>query len=1007
MQTTLPTPVTFSGGRHLRPGTAVIGLLLVLTFAQTVLAQTPPPLGFGNNFFVTGDYVVGGVGLRGLGVNGMATGDITIPDPNQPNASSVPPGAQIVAAILYWESVESSQTAFVGQKGFFRPVFPGGPSTGYPITGAVLGNPNAPISWSSGGCSGSSQGSKTMRVYRADVRPFLPVDSNGNVLANGTYEVSLADSGSNGGGTPFTLGATLVLIYRVLSPNFPLNSIMIYDGAFAPSNGASTMTQTMQGFYQAAASPVAKLTHIVGNGQSNKFESVSFSGVNLPSLYAGLPPFPGIYNGSWDNPTWVVNNYPPVGTAVKANDFQETTSVVPSASNSGCVSWGAVILSTTVQNSDNDGILDVWKQQNPPGYCDAAINGGVCNVGDTTDPGWVPLPGAAKGHKDLFVQIDYLCSNATSNTSCDTTNGGYSFYPPANALTMMAGAFASKSIVLHAIPGYAIQESTCTDSTDSSGNPILCPYPNQPGVVGWKGGFELLKNQPLNYSTESDCEAATNPPCIRRFQHGKKDSYHYAIFGHALGAANWTFLGGVLQSVQASGNTATFTTSAPHGLVAGTDRVSVANAFTNPSLNGTFIVQSTPAANSFTIQTATSTTGTVSYTRSTDPQLSVSSGKAGTGSGMSDVGGQDSLITLGLWGPDGQTVNANAGTFMHELGHTLALTHGGFYYDQPGSYVPTIEGNCKSNFQSVMNYLFQVDLLQNAAGQQVLDYSEQQLIPLNENTIGGISGLTDPNGNPTTYTTTAWYTPTQPVVGTAAKTHCDGSPLSPNDVQSPMYRVGGLTNPISPAWTNPQDINFSGGYDASWRGYGDWSHLDLRQIGATGADVIGSGGWAQGSGGWAQGSGGWAQGSGGWAQGSGGWAQGSGGWAQGSGGWAQGSGGVGHGELTREAANSVTRPPRQLSATVLSSPTRIQLNWVVPTFGQIGAYRIYRGVDGATPAPPAYATVTGTPPPTTFTDSRVSCGHTYMYFVTAVLAGTSQESVPSNSVTVAKCVVVQ
>ncbi len=134
-----------------------LALLLVSGFTQNSFAQTPIPLGLSNNYMVTGDYVVGGVGLRGLGDgSGFATGTITIPDPaayatNVP-AQQVPAGADVVAAFLYWETVESSGT-FAGQNGFFR---------GYPITGVALGNPNAPVSWSSGGCAGSSQGSNVM-----------------------------------------------------------------------------------------------------------------------------------------------------------------------------------------------------------------------------------------------------------------------------------------------------------------------------------------------------------------------------------------------------------------------------------------------------------------------------------------------------------------------------------------------------------------------------------------------------------------------------------------------------------------------------------------------------------------------------------------------------------------------------------------------------------------------------------------------------------------------------
>ena len=432
MQTTIPTPGTISWGRRLMPATAALGLLLVFGFAQPGLAQTNPLTLF-KNYFVTGDYVVGGVGLRGLGdATGFATGTISIPDPNSVPATGVPPGADIVAAFLYWETVEKDKSTLAGKNGFFN---------GYAITGTILGNLTAPPSWSSGGCSGTSNGNNattTMRAYRADVRPFLPVDANGKVQGNGPFQVKLADSGSNGGGTPLTLGASLVIIYRVQSPLVPLNSIVLYDGAFAPSNGSSTMSQPIAGFYQAAASPVAKITHIVGNGQPNKSESVLLNSVNLPSLYPGEPPFPGVYNqntisltggGSWDNPTWFPNNY---GPAVNASDAMETTSVVPNGSSSGCVDWGAVIFSTTVQDTNHDGLLAAWKAANPQGYTDVISNQ------------FVALPGANPTAQDIFVEIDHL-------SNLDGLAGPYlhSHLPKQLALDIVGDAFAKQKINVH------------------------------------------------------------------------------------------------------------------------------------------------------------------------------------------------------------------------------------------------------------------------------------------------------------------------------------------------------------------------------------------------------------------------------------------------------------------------------------------------------------------------------------------------------------------------------
>src|SRR5262249_34937961 len=264
----------------------VLILLAFLTLAPSGLAQAPtPPLNFANNFFVTGDYVVAGaynMTSKFETKNGItyAVGTINVPDLKNPKgvtntgiqgATSVPPGAQIVAALLYWQTAEKVGVApgspGSGQNGYFRPLLSGGPAPGYAISGTSLSSPgNQTVSWSSGGCSGGSTG-KVLKTYRADVVGGLPNDLNGNPTANGSFEVRLPSTGNS---TPITLGATLVVIYRIPSgagmPNVPLNSIVIYDGDFGQSAAGLTMTQKLQGFYDAAASPVSKLTHIVGSG---------------------------------------------------------------------------------------------------------------------------------------------------------------------------------------------------------------------------------------------------------------------------------------------------------------------------------------------------------------------------------------------------------------------------------------------------------------------------------------------------------------------------------------------------------------------------------------------------------------------------------------------------------------------------------------------------------------------------------------------------------------------
>lgn len=1021
MQTAIPALGTNSWTRRLVLANIALALLLAFGFAQpgTAQAQTTEPLKFSNNFFVTGDYVVGGW-LKTSSDGSFSSGSITIPDKQAYAATApdqrVPVGADVVAAFLYWSSVETAGSN-AGSPGFFR---------GSPITGEGLGNPNAPVSWSSGGCVGSANGSKTMQVYRANVSAYLPVDSKGIVQPNTTYQVRLADNKN-----ATVLGATLVMVYRILSPDVPLKAVVIYDGAYAPSNAALITTQKLQGFFQPGdqSTSVSKFTAIVANGQSNKNEQIYLNNYDsagnlvhrtlLPSIYGSQPPFPGHYNTIWDNPTWFPNAYPTTPTpnmAVQSSDSSVTTVVVPSSSNKGCVSWGAAILSTTVQHS-GDGILDVWKAGAKPGYCDPRSNlglttQGTCTVGDSN---WVDLTGALPNQKDVFVQLDYMCTKVINNqdgaTTCDSANGGLSYFPNQTAIDNLINAFSQNGqVAVHIDPvHHAIPAQTCTDDTAAS-PPQYCPFPTSSGhdgsgVVGWKAGFATLKSQPLNLNadgtpwTEAQCVASPST-CKRRFQPGRNNSYHEVIFGRASSAPTWTLTDGTLASVSISGTTVTFNTSSAHGLIAATStsdttpnaRVTIADAVSNPSLNGTYLVQSVAPPNaptSFTIQIANATT-VPAPTRNTDPFLSITSGVVGTGSGVSDVGGADSLISLGTWGADGQAVPAASGTLMHEVGHSIGLTHGGLYssavsggyrngtYASDGGYAFTFEANCKSNFRTVMNYLFQVDLLDGN-----LDYSEEVLPPLHE-------GVATPAGVLSGSATTKWYSPNKPLAGDAATTHCDGTPLSPQTDPNPtMYRWEGLASTIS--WALNQDINFDGTIETgltALHGFDDWPNIDLRQVGATGNDF-----WSGGS---SRVGGGSSRVGGGSSRVGGGSSRVGGGSSRVGGGSSRVGGGVG--EIDFRAANSIVRAPSGLKAT-LGSQNSVQLQWAPPTFAQslIIGFNVYRSKNGGPFMPlqpnPTVPVTAGTslPLPTTFPsvpfiDTTASCtSGNYTYFVTTVI----------------------
>src|SRR5262249_9177529 len=119
-----------------------------------------------------------------------------------------------------------------------------------------------------------------------------------------------------------------------------------------------------------------------------------------------------------------------------------------------------------------------------------------------------------------------------------------------------------------------------------------------------------------------------------------------------------------------------------------------------------------------------------------------------TNSGVADFPGGDVLLTLGAFDDsDGKPIGTSfmqGSTIMHELGHNFELTHAG--PANPvigGTIVPMIprEPNCKPNYLSVMNYLFQLRGLPDAGGVVHMDYSNEILDPLNETSLNELAGL--------------------------------------------------------------------------------------------------------------------------------------------------------------------------------------------------------------------------------------------------------------------------
>jgi YVTN family beta-propeller protein len=1027
------------------------------TFVPGTLAITPaatPTLTFLNNYFVTGDHIVRSFDQGSGNIsNGFVNGTITIPS-SSPGQEGVPAGADIVAAFLYWQALETTSAPSSASALFNR----------YSITGSQVGSDLQSSCWSVNGST------PFMRTYRANVLPYLPVI---NGASQAVYSHTVAVPANTYGTVPGN--ASLVIVYRVLSnqpSQYRLKATVIYDGNWSLEYAAgnpSYFNETISGFYDADASGSAKITDIFGTVVNNG--GVGFS----PATSTGY--------------TWPQTLTPDASGIIMPNHY---------ALQSGqCNVWAAVVFSTAVKNSDGDGLLDAWKtgptQSGDPHF----ENPGYYDVRDNS---WVDLTGAQHGRKDLFVQLDYMVETP-------------SLYPSQNALNMVQNAFVNNNhdIYVHFVQGNAITEDTCTDDTTSS-PPSLCMFPKEPGVVAWKTGLEVMKAWPVPPAGKDLTSCIYPAICPSRFPIARKDSYHYVLFGHSIALPTWSILTNTLASIQVTSGVPTVTVSAPinscptrvtidgalaapnlngvypvtscvsgattfvlspvnananvkDGIYSGTSTppepqlaiyrstteiwstvsiqvspppasapagsgtatvttsspfpnmnscpalVTVDSAPATSNLNGVYSVTSCPTATTFTFLTVNVSDGIYS-------NLEVYEDTTDTTSGFSDLGGGDSTVTLGKWKPP-QTQSEQdyeqAGTLMHELGHSLGLTHGGRYYPN-GSTTPGFEPNCKPNYQSVMSYLFQVDGIRtDAQDDLVLDYSDRALDSLYESSRS-VPGLTGPEG--LRYGYTKWFSPTptssslQVGQPQAALCHCDGTPISSTDFDQTMYETEGPASQLT--WPSTQDINFDGSISVL-DGYSDWDNIDLRQIGASGndnisgmiylidgeyrlplgADLFGGGGGIKASGGGggikASGGGGGIKASGGGggikASGGGGGIKASGG----GGGIKASGGGGGMSEADYPKIDSYARPPR--AVTELGGV----ISWLPPTFGNIVKFNVYSNVNGSVSL---LTSIPYDPNATnyTFTDTSWKQGSNVTYYVTTVdldPTNSPRESTPS------------
>ena len=761
------------------------GLLLLCVGSAWYLAQpvvhtqSIDALPFAKSFLVTGNYAVGSVDFN---PQTAANGSITATLP----MSGVPNGAEVLAAYLYWESISTDVAQVDGVK------FRGEPMTVVKRSSAGLTGTTAPCFSSGGGSSGTY----TMSVYRSDVYRLLPRKADGTILVNDAdlianskplHTVTLPEAGV-GNQVPSNAGASLLVVYRHLAQ--PLTSIVVYDGIAVQSPGTVT-SQRLRGFLQSASTPSAKLTVIGGSGANNSTDRLFFKDSLLATngFVASAAP---TSDRSWSSQTHVVTSMMPGVDPADGYGEQVTATIDhTNASPYDCLSIGAMIFSTSVQDGDADGIPDRLEE-----------------ISGLLNPDGTPLPdlygmGASKFNRDLFVEMGALQANPGTTygfgAAAETDTVGHNHLPTPAVIKLIGDAYknAPGSIKLHVDvgPGYHslggayasnVADEYIIPSGLSRGGEIItevscgntagpdCQFPGYPGTVSWKIGFQLLRDAPvgnggeeLNAAAMDACEISGT--CRRRFDQERLNFFRYILYAHSRGK--------------------------PKELC----------------ITGTAAEQET--------------------CRATNPNFHIPS----SASGIADFPGGDALVSLGQWGHGFVGSDfVRASTTLHEMGHTMHLSHGGD---------PALLGqlNCKPNYFSVMNYLFQHGGLRDNDGVGHLDYSRASLPALDENAI--VDGTF---GYPYR---AAWFTPIVTgslgaTLGIPASTRfCNGASL-PNPLPAgwvPMGRIESASIASAIDWngdgflggSSAQDVNFDGpASPASLNGFNDWAAIRLDQVGS-------------------------------------------------------------------------------------------------------------------------------------------------------------------------------
>lgn len=308
--------------RTLSPLAAGVALALLCVLpARAVTIGPQVPLSAFRRYTIEGDVTAAGTGMRNVG-----SGTITL---------SLPPGAGVLRAFLYWAIIAPNQPAATGTL------------NAKAIAGTLIAQTGDPC-WPNFNEASADPPTLFTWVYRADVSTAI-VDGDNALAGFPTGLTGGEPPLANGSAFPLLDGATLVVVYTDAAA--PTRTIVLYDGGETFFDDSSSVTMSL-GAMPAVAPVDATTFYVVADGQGAfKGDGALLNGVAVAGPGAALRPLdafdgtdgggPAVPHGLWDTLEADVSQ------VVQAGASSAVASVV-SEDQGDCLTWVAQAMSVVV-----------------------------------------------------------------------------------------------------------------------------------------------------------------------------------------------------------------------------------------------------------------------------------------------------------------------------------------------------------------------------------------------------------------------------------------------------------------------------------------------------------------------------------------------------------------------------------------------------------------------------------------------------------------------------------